>query len=314
MPIADTETQETRQQKIRLGLIGLGNIGAPMAKRLLSAGLKLTVYDLRGEAMKSFEALGVVAAKSATELAAQADVVSVAVLDDAQVMEVVLGKEGLLTVESPPQAILIHSTVAPSTCQKLAEEGDRRGVAVLDAQVSGGTPAAEAGTLTIMLGGDRDALPLVDPVIDALGSNVSYLGPSGAGALAKIINQLVLFSNLAVTHEAVALGVTGGLQEEKLVELLNSSTGRSWVTDNWRYYHRLMESHTLGPEGVVDFMLKDVWLGLEVARSMDCSVPFASMTSQMLQKVFVGDSGREGSSSESAAEDTGDSLPEGSSA
>lgn len=299
------------QRAIKVGIVGLGNIGAPMAERILSVGLELMVYDLRQEVMRSLETLGAMAAESAAGIAAWADVVSVSVLDDTQAIEVMLGEGGLLTAGSPPQAILIHSTVSPSTCRKLAEEGRHQGVAVLDAQVSGGTPAAEAGTLTIMLGGDREALPLVDPVVKALGSNITYLGPSGAGALAKIVNQLVLFSNLAVAHEAVGLGASGGLQEEKMVEVLNSSTGKSWVTNNWRYYHKLMETHTLGPEGVIGFMLKDVKLGLEVARSMDYSSPFADLSHEMLPKIFYGNSGWEDSRGESTAEDLIDSPPEG---
>jgi 3-hydroxyisobutyrate dehydrogenase len=271
---------------VKVGLVGLGNIGKPIGERMLSEGLEVMVYDVRREAVEDFEALGAAAAESPAELAGWADVASVAVLNDAQVKDVVLGEEGLLAGEPPLEAVLIHSTVSPSTCRWLAEQASRRGTALMDAQVSGGTPAAATGTLTIMLGGDNESVPLVEPIVDAIGEKVLYMGPSGSGALAKIVNQLVLFSNLVAAHEAVALGVAGGLQEERLVESIGSSTGKSWVTENWRYYHRLMETHTLGAEGVVGFMLKDVDLGLEAAREVGFYAPLAVTTRDLLPSIF----------------------------
>ncbi|MDX6277674.1 MAG: hypothetical protein QOJ72_1802 [Nocardioidaceae bacterium] len=197
----------------RVGFVGLGNIGKPMAQRLAAAeGIELSVFDLLPEAAAELEALGARAASSVGELAAQTDIVCVMVRDDDQVRDV-LAK--VLTGEGA-KVVVIHSTVAPSTPAELAAEAARHGVHVLDAPVSGGAMGASAGTLAILVGGSDEAFAAARPALDGLSSYVVHAGPIGAGTQLKLARNLMHFVAFTAATEAQRLAEAVGLD---LVEL-----------------------------------------------------------------------------------------------
>jgi 3-hydroxyisobutyrate dehydrogenase-like beta-hydroxyacid dehydrogenase len=197
----------------RVGFVGLGNIGKPMAQRLAAAeGIDLSVFDLVPAAVAELEALGARAASSVGELAGQTDIICVMVRDDDQVRDVlaeVLDADGAKTV-------VIHSTVAPSTPAQLADAASERGVLVLDAPVSGGAMGASAGTLAILVGGSDEAFAASRPALDGLSSYVVHAGPIGAGTQLKLARNLMHFVAFTAATEAQRLAEAAGLD---LVEL-----------------------------------------------------------------------------------------------
>jgi 3-hydroxyisobutyrate dehydrogenase-like beta-hydroxyacid dehydrogenase len=198
----------------RVGFIGLGNIGKPMALRLAAAdGIELTVYDVAPEPVAELERVGARAADSVAALAARVDVICVMVRDDDQVRDV-LGE--ILGVSGDAQTVVIHSTVAPGTPAELEDTAARHGVKVLDAPVSGGAMGAADGTLAIMVGGSDEAFAAARPALDAMGSLVTHAGPIGSGTRFKLARNLMHFVAFTAATEAQRLAEASGLD---LVEL-----------------------------------------------------------------------------------------------
>jgi len=198
----------------RVGFIGLGNIGKPMALRLAAAeSVDLTVYDVAPEPLQELEAAGAGVAKSVAQLASRVDVVCVMVRDDDQVRDV-LGE--ILGVAGDGQTVVIHSTVAPSTPAELADTAARHGIKVVDAPVSGGAMGAADGTLAIMVGGTDEAFAAARSALEAMGSLVTHAGPIGAGTKMKLARNLMHFVAFTAATEAQRLAEAAGLD---LVEL-----------------------------------------------------------------------------------------------
>jgi 3-hydroxyisobutyrate dehydrogenase-like beta-hydroxyacid dehydrogenase len=198
----------------RVGFVGLGNIGKPMALRLAGAdGIDLTVYDVAPGPLAELESAGAGVAESVAALAVRSDVVCVMVRDDDQVRDV-LGE--ILGVAGDGQTVVIHSTVAPSTPAELADTAARHGIRVVDAPVSGGAMGAADGTLAIMVGGTDEAFAAARPALDAMGSLVTHAGPIGAGTKMKLARNLMHFVAFTAATEAQRLAEAAGLD---LVEL-----------------------------------------------------------------------------------------------
>lgn len=195
------------------GFIGLGNIGAPMATRLLANEGGLVVFDVRPEACEPFVAKGAVAAADVAEVGARSDVISIVVRDDAQVRDVV-GQ--LLATPKPGQVLAIHSTIRASTAEELAADAEPHGVHVVDAPISGGAMGAAAGTLAIMVGGAPDAVDACRPVFEHLAAMVSHLGPIGAGTRTKLARNMMHFVAYTAAGEAMRLAEAAGID---IVEL-----------------------------------------------------------------------------------------------
>ncbi|MFE6820901.1 NAD(P)-dependent oxidoreductase [Streptomyces sp. NPDC057690] len=212
----------------RVGFIGLGSQGGPMARRIAEAGIPTTLWARRPEALAEFRDTGAATAATPAELAAGCDLVCVCVLDDAGVEHVVTGPEGVLEHLSEGGVIAVHSTVRPGTVERLADLAAERGVAVLDAPVSGGGPAAEQGRLLVMLGGDADAVEHCRHVFSAYGDPVVHLGPVGAGQRAKLVNNLLLAANMGVAESAFAVARGLGVDPARLGAVLAHGTGRSF--------------------------------------------------------------------------------------
>ena len=199
-----------------VGFIGLGNMGAPIARRLLAWPGGLVVCDVRSEAAEPFVAEGAAAASSAAEVARTARLVSVTVLDDAQVREVVDGPEGILRTAAPGTVIAIHSTIADSTAVELAEVCAAAGVHLVDAPVSGGAPGAEKGELAVMVGGPREVYEACKPVFALWAAMPVHAGDVGAGTRMKLARNLLHFISFTATAEASRLAEAAGIDIAKL--------------------------------------------------------------------------------------------------
>jgi 3-hydroxyisobutyrate dehydrogenase-like beta-hydroxyacid dehydrogenase len=208
---------------MKLGYIGLGNQGAPMAKRLVDWPGGLIVFDVRTEAMTPLAELGATLADSVADVA-QADVISVTVLNDAQVREVV----GELGAHAKPGTVIaIHSTIEPDTAGELAEELRSKGVHVVDAPVSGGGAAADKGELAVMVGADEDAYAVVKPVFKKWASMVVRAGEPGAGTRMKLARNMLTFISFAAAGEAQKLADAAGIDLQKLGRVVRHSDAQS---------------------------------------------------------------------------------------
>ncbi|MCE7796238.1 NAD(P)-dependent oxidoreductase [Sphingobium sufflavum] len=212
-------------KSIRAGFIGLGSQGGPMAERILANGYPLALWARRPEALEPFVAQGATVAASVADLGATCDFVGVCVVDDAGVAAVCAD---LIPALRPGSLLVIHSTILPESCAALAEQCADRGVHFLDAPVSGGGPAAAAGTLTVMCGGSEDAFTQARPVLESFAGALVHLGPAGAGQRAKIVNNALMAANMGLAHAALSAGEALGIDRKALADLIKVSSGRSF--------------------------------------------------------------------------------------
>lgn len=265
----------------RIAFIGLGNMGGPMALNLLKAGHALRVFDLNRPAVAEAVSAGAVAAADAAEAVHDAEVVVSMLPASRHVEGLYLGENGLLG-KIPAGALVIDcSTIAPASARKVAGAAGDRGLAMLDAPVSGGTAGAQAGTLTFIVGGPEATLERARPYLQAMGKNIFHCGDSGAGQVAKLCNNMALGAIMAVTGEAIALGVAHGLDPKVLSGMMAVSTGRSWATEVCNPWPGVLENApaSRGYAGGFgnDLMLKDLGLAAEAAMGVGASIPMGEL-------------------------------------
>ncbi len=270
----------------RVGFIGLGNIGKPIAVNVATAGFELMVYDVRQEPLKELAALGAAVAHSPREIGAHGEIIELVVVDDAQVEAVTLGEGGVLSGAKPGSIIAIHSTVHPKTVRKIAELAKARGVDVIDAQVSGGERGAQAKTLCYMVGGDKALFERCRPVFATSGANIFHLGELGAGAIAKLAHNLIVYVNMLAASEGMRLAEKAGLDLKALQEVVHAGAGQSRVADNWLQQRRLKEVYTSGPQGLMQLIHKDLRLALELGHDVGLSLPGAALAQQLIDRVL----------------------------
>lgn len=208
-----------------IGFIGLGSQGGPMARRIVEGGFALMLWARRAEALEPFADTAAQPASSVVALGAACDHIGVCVVDDAGVVQVC---NDLIPAMKPGSCIAIHSTIHPETCRTLAAKAAASGIALLDAPVSGGGPAAAAGTLTVMVGGDAVALEAARPVFETFAGPIVHLGDVGAGQTAKLVNNTLMAANMALAHHALASGEALGIDRAALADLIKASSGRSF--------------------------------------------------------------------------------------
>ncbi|HEX4089658.1 MAG TPA: NAD(P)-dependent oxidoreductase [Trebonia sp.] len=211
---------------LRVGFIGLGSQGAPMARRIIGAGYPTTLWARRPGTLEPFAGTGARPAGSPAELAAASDLVCVCVRDDADVEAVVDAVLGGLAAGG---VIAVHSTVHPDTCRRLAERAQASGVGLIDAPVSGGGPAAEAGRLLVMVGGDDETVQRCRPVFASYGDPVVHLGPVGAGQVTKLLNNAAFTAHLGVAASLLALGQSLGVDQLRLADVISHGSGDSFA-------------------------------------------------------------------------------------
>lgn len=272
---------------MKIGFVGLGNMGGPMARNLLKAGHALTVYDLNAASVEAAVAAGATQAGSLRELAADRELIITMLPASAHVRAVYLGADGLLAHVAPGVPLIDSSTIDPETVKQVAAAAAQHGNALVDAPVSGGTGGAQAGTLTFMVGGTAAAFEQVKPVLAAMGKNIVHCGDSGTGQVAKICNNLLLGISMIGVAEAMSLGDALGIDPKVLAGIINTSTGRCWSSDTYNPYPGIVETApaSRGYTGGfgTDLMLKDLGLATEAAKQVKQPVMLGGLAQQLYQ-------------------------------
>ena len=214
---------------MKVGFIGLGSQGGPMARRIVEGGYETTLWARRPATLEPFADTPAKVAESPAELAAASDLVCLCVVGDADIDEITGGDGGLLAAMTPGAVIAIHSTVHPKTCRDLAKSAGARGISIIDAPVSGGGPAAADGRLLVMVGGDADVVERCRPVFETYADPVVHLGELGSGQTTKLLNNLLFTANLGTAATALSLANSLGVSPDRLVEVISRGSGNSFA-------------------------------------------------------------------------------------
>lgn len=265
----------------KIGFIGVGEMGFPMAKRLINAGYKLSVFDMVKEPLVSLQNAGAHIGGSPKEVAEKSEIVIVMVRTTAQAESVISGENGVLAGALPGSTILLMSTIDPFMVKKLEGLAKGKDVGLLDAPVSGAKQGAEAGTLTVMVGGIEDVFRKCKPIFDVLGKNIFYLGDIGMGESAKLINNLLLLVNMCTAYEAVALAKKAGVKMDVLFNLIKVSTGNSWIIEHWDMVTSWKDNYK--PGGTLDLVYKDINLTLDLGENLKVPLYLSSLAKQLLR-------------------------------
>ena len=273
---------------MKIGFIGLGNMGAPMAQNLLKAGHQLQVFDLVESAVAELVKAGASSATTPKEVAvARPDVLITMLPASIHVRKVYLGEEGVLAAVDPSVLLIDSSTIDPQTSRDVAAVAAKQGNTMLDAPVSGGTGGAKAGTLTFMVGGEQAAFDKARPVLEQMGKNIVYCGGAGNGQVAKVANNMLLGISMIGAAEAMSLGVSLGMDPKVLAGIINTSSGRCWSTEVYNPWPDVVETAPAsnGYAGGFgsDLMLKDLGLATEAARTAKVPVVMGATAQQLYQ-------------------------------
>jgi 3-hydroxyisobutyrate dehydrogenase len=263
---------------MRIGFIGLGTMGAPMAARLLEAGHALTVHNRTRAREQPLADGGARRAATPSEAARDAELLITMVSDTPDVEAVLFGAEGAADALTPGTVVLDMSTIAPEAARGFHARLAERDVALLDAPVSGGSEGAQQGTLSIMVGGDGAALARVRPVLDVLGSTITHVGPSGAGQIAKAMNQVIVAGTYAAVAEGLALGVAAGIDVEAAHRAIAGGAAGSWGLTH-RGPNMLRNAYPLGFR--VRLHRKDLGIALDAAQDVGVPLPLAAYVAQL---------------------------------
>lgn len=250
---------------MKLGFIGVGNMGNPMALNLLKAGHSLQIHDLRREAAANLEEAGATWVNSPKEAATGADVAFLSLPMPADVERVVLADSGVLAGMQRGGTIIDMSTNSPTVVRSLAKKTQAKGVAFLDAPVSGGVRGARNATLAVMVGGDKAVYDTYESVLKAIGANVFYVGGVGAGNVAKLVNNMLAFINMMGAAEGIVLGAKAGVDPNVLWQVVKASSGGSFT---WESGTRAILRDRLAPTFTIDLASKDIGLATGLAKEL----------------------------------------------
>lgn len=257
--------------KQHVGFIGLGNMGGPMAANLVAADFSVTVFDLSADACAALAQQGARVASSAAEAATGCDFLITMLPAGKHVAGLYLGVDGLLAQLDATTTVLDCSTIDAQTAREVGEAANAAGVGFLDAPVSGGVAAAQAGTLAFMCGGEESVFAAAQTVLDVMGRASFHAGPAGAGQVAKACNNMLLAVHMLGTSEALAMGERHGLDPARLSEIMLASSGRNWSLEVYNPWPGVTEgsaaSNGYQPGFMVDLMAKDLGLAMDVAQS-----------------------------------------------
>ena len=266
---------------MRVGIIGLGNMGGRMAKRLLEQGVEVGIFDVNKEIMRTYASFGAEEAESPADLASKFQYVITVLPNVYIVKEILVGEDGLMKGFSSNSLLIEMTTSIPSETKEINKMMKNAGFRMIDAPVSGGVKKAEEGTLSIMVGGDPSNFAEVEPLLGKIGQNVIHVGDIGAGHTVKALNNMISAATLAVTGEAIALGVKLGLDPTKMLSVINTSTGKSFSSDFKFPNQVLTRNFEVG--FTLDLMVKDLKIAMSMAE--DEKVPmFISSASYQLWK------------------------------
>ena len=260
--------------------VGLGVMGREMARNLLAAGHDVAVFNRSPGPAQDLEAAGAVVAETPAQAARSAEVVLTCLLDGPVVADVILGEGGVLAGASPGTIVVDHSTIDPATSVRVAEACAACDVMALDAPVSGGDAGARAGTLSIMVGGEIDAVERVRPILEVLGSTIEHVGAAGAGQRVKAANQLLVAGIYSLVSEALLLVEDEGIDADAAVRVLAGGLAGSRILETKA---ATMRERSFEPGARVDLHRKDLGIVLELARDAGVAVPVTAVVSQLYE-------------------------------
>ncbi len=273
---------------MKIGFIGLGNMGNPMARNLVKAGHAVKGYDVVPALLDRAASQGIARGTSVADCVAGSEVVVTMLPSSPHVRSVYENESGVLAHAKPGMLLIDSSTIDPLTAREVAFDALAKGLAMVDAPVSGGTGGAEAGTLTFMVGGEAKDFEAAKPVLSCMGRNIVHCGASGNGQVAKICNNMMLAIEMIATSEGMTLATRLGMDPKVFAGIVNTSSGRCWSSDTYNPYPGVLENAPAarGYSGGfgADLMLKDLTLVTEAAKSARVPVLLGAIAQQVYQK------------------------------
>lgn len=269
---------------MKIGFIGLGIMGKPMAKNLLKAGYSIVAYDIVPEAVKALTDAGAEKGESSADVASKTEVVITMLPNSPHVKEAVLGKNGVLEGAKPGTILVDMSSIAPLASKEISEKAAEKGVIMLDAPVSGGEPKAIDGTLSIMVGGPEDAFKKVEDILKKMGSSVVRVGEIGSGNMTKLANQIIVALNIAAMSEAMVLATKSGVDPEKVYQAIRGGLAGSTVLDA---KVPLALQRNFKPGFRIELHIKDLMNALETGHEVGVPLPLTSQVMEIMQALKV---------------------------
>ena len=263
----------------KVGFIGLGIMGKPMAKNLMEAGYELVLYNRTLEKAEELSEDGAEVAANPREVAENSEIIVTMLPDSPDVRDVVAGKDGVLEGIKEGALLVDMSTISPVVTEELAEKLEERGASMLDAPVSGGDVGAIEGTLSIMVGGSEEDFERAKPLFEVMGKTITHVGPSGTGQVVKAANQIVVALTIEAVSEALVLGSAGGVSAEKILDVLSGGLAGNKVMEVKR--EKFLQ-HDFEPGGKVEFHHKDLGIALSAGREYGVVLPVTAIVDQML--------------------------------
>jgi len=272
----------------RIGFVGLGHMGLPMAINLVQAGHTVTGYDLQPEALSAFSAAGGLSAHSLQQASQDQEIIITMLQTGQQVKQVCLGDKGLFAAASPQALFIDCSSIDVSSSRELHEQALNYKLLVVDSPVSGGVAGASAATLTFMVGGMVDALEAARPILACMGKKIIHTGKAGSGQAAKICNNMILGVSMIAVSEAFILGQQLGLEPEKLFDVVTSSSGQCWAMSHYAPVPGVLENvpanHDYKPGFSAAMMLKDLKLSQQSAAAVGVKTPMGERAAALYQQ------------------------------
>jgi 3-hydroxyisobutyrate dehydrogenase len=268
--------------KPRVGFIGLGIMGRPQCKNLIKAGFPLTVWNRSQPGIETVVGYGALAGRSPADVAARSDVIITMVTDSPDVRHVVLGPDGIIEGARPGSTVIDMTTMSPAVTREIAAALQERGIRMLDAPVSGGEVGAVAGTLSIMVGGDEEVFNDCRPVLEAMGKNIVYIGPSGTGQTVKLCNQVAAVLNILGMCEALILAARSGVDPQRMLQAVTAGAAGSWMLSNLA--PRILKGD-YAPGFFIRLQQKDLRLALEAAGELNLPLPGTALMNQLFRAV-----------------------------
>ncbi|WP_367277245.1 2-hydroxy-3-oxopropionate reductase [Oceanispirochaeta sp.] len=267
---------------MKIGFIGLGIMGKPMAKNLLKAGHELIVLDMNKAAVEELINAGASSAVTPAEVASQTDVVITMLPNSPHVKTVALGENGLIESAAPGKVLIDMSSIAPGVSQEVAAGLEAKGMDMLDAPVSGGEPKAIDGTIAVMVGGKKDVFDKYKDIMDVMGGSVVYVGKIGAGNTTKLCNQIVVALNIAAVSEAMVLAKKAGVDPDLVYQAIRGGLAGSTVMDAKA---PMMMDRNFKPGFRIDLHIKDMTNALETSRAVGAPLPMAALAMEIMQAI-----------------------------
>jgi 2-hydroxy-3-oxopropionate reductase len=268
----------------KLGFIGVGIMGKPMAKNLIDAGYELIAYDVVEKALHEVVEHGAERGTSSRNVAEKSDIIITMLPNSPDVKKVVLGENGVIEGVRKGQILIDMSSIAPLVSQEIAQELGKKGVEVLDAPVSGGQEKAQAGTLAIMVGGKEEVFEECKPILDVMGGSVTLVGDVGAGQTTKLANQVIVAINIAAVAEALTMGKKAGVDPERIFNAIRGGLAASQCLEDKapRMFERKYD-----PGFRIRLHVKDLANVLETSREFHTAMPLTSQVMEMMQVLMA---------------------------